>query len=125
MISSESINFSKYSKINDNNQSNDLEIIETKEKSIKKEEKEDLSQNLIVSNETQNEISGKNGIKYKLGNLYGNPYEELNPKYIFLIPSYLFLSLNSPNINLKSFNLFSSFSAEENNTVDKDKSVSK
>jgi hypothetical protein len=100
MISSESINFSKYSKINDNNQSNDLEIIETKEKSIKKEEKEDLSQNLIVSNETQNEISGKNGIKYKLGNLYGNPYEELNPKYIGKSLALFFDKYGNPRITI-------------------------
>ena len=101
MISSESINFSKYSKINDNNnQSNDLEIIDTKEKSIEKGENEDLSQNLIVSNKTQNDINDKNGIKYKIGNLYGNPYEELNPKYIGKSRAYFFDKYGNPRITI-------------------------
>jgi len=101
MISSESINFSKYSKINDNiNQSNDLEIIETKEKPIKKEEKEELSQNLIVSNESQNGENNKNSLKYKIGNLYGNPYEELNPKYIGKSRAYFFDKYGNPRITI-------------------------
>ena len=101
MISSESINFSKYSKIDDNsNQSNDLEIIETKEKPIKKEEKNDLSQNLIVSNETKNEVNDKNEIKYKLNNLYGNPYEELNPKYIGKSLALFFDKYGNPRITI-------------------------
>lgn len=101
MISSESINFSKYSKINDNNnQSNDLEIIETKEKPIKTGEKNDLSQNLIVSNETKNEVNDKNEIKYKLNNLYGNPYEDLNPKYIGKSLALFFDKYGNPRITI-------------------------
>ena len=91
MISSESINYSKYSKINDNNnkQSNDLEIIETKDNSFKKEDKKELSQILIVSKDNkdkdQNETNGKGDNNYKnynFSDLYGNPYEELKPKYL-------------------------------------------
>ena len=83
MISSESINFSKYSKIiGDNKESNQNKIlIDTKEISDDKQESEELSQSLTLSNSDmkKSEEHSKGIIS---NSIYGNPYEFRNPKVI-------------------------------------------
>ena len=101
MISSESINFSKYSKISDiNERSNDLEIIETKENSFKKEDQKELSQKLVVTNEESNDDKVTSENKYKLDKLYGNPYGEIKPKYIGNSLALFFDKYGNPRITI-------------------------
>ena len=104
MISSDSINFSKYSVISDNNnRSTDLEIIETKDNSPQNQDKEELSKSLIVTKE-QSEKNDKNNISnaliYKINNIYGNPFEELSPKYIGKSRALFFDSNGNPRITI-------------------------
>ena len=104
MISSDSINFSKYSVISDNNnRSTDLEIIETKDNSSQNQDKEELSKSLIVTKE-QSEKNDKNNISnaliYKINNIYGNPLEELSPKYIGKSRAFFFDSNGNPRITI-------------------------
>ena len=104
MISSDSINFSKYSVISDNNnRSTDLEIIETKDNSSQNQDKEELSKSLIVTKE-QSEKNDKNNISnaliYKINNIYGNPFEELSPKYIGKSRAFFFDNNGNPRITI-------------------------
>ena len=104
MISSDSINFSKYSVISDNNnRSTDLEIIETKDNSSQNQDKEELSKSLIVIKE-QSEKNDKNNISneliYKINNIYDNPFEELSPKYIGKSRAFFFDSNGNPRITI-------------------------
>ena len=104
MISSDSINFSKYSVISDNNnRSTDLEIIETKDNSSQNQDKEELSKSLLVIKE-QPAKNDKNNIKneliYKINNIYGNPFEELSPKYIGKSRAFFFDSNGNPRITI-------------------------
>ena len=104
MISSDSINFSKYSVISDNNnRSTDLEIIETKDNSSQNQDKEELSKSLLVTKE-QSAKNDKNNINneliYKINNIYGNPFEELSPKYIGKSRAFFFDSNGNPRITI-------------------------
>ena len=104
MISSDSINFSKYSVISDNNnRSTDLEIIETKDNSSQNQDKEELSKSLLVIKE-QSAKNDKNNINneliYKINNIYGNPFEELSPKYIGKSRAFFFDSNGNPRITI-------------------------
>ena len=104
MISSDSINFSKYSVISDNNnRSTDLEIIETKDNSSQNQDKEELSKSLLAVKE-QPEKNDKNNINneliYKINNIYGNPFEELSPKYIGKSRAFFFDSNGNPRITI-------------------------
>ena len=104
MISSDSINFSKYSVISDNNnRSTDLEIIETKDNSSQNQDKEELSKSLLVIKE-QPAKNDKNNIKneliYKINNIYGNPFEELFPKYIGKSRAFFFDNNGNPRITI-------------------------
>ena len=102
MISSESINFSKYSKINDNNNtSNDLEIIEMKEKTNTNEEKEELSQKLMVNNSGKDEKSSDSDSSSEISDtIYGNPYNELYPKYIGKSKAFFYDKNGNPRITI-------------------------
>jgi len=104
MISSDSINFSKYSVISDNNnRSTDLEIIETKDNSSQNQDKEELSKSLLAVKE-QPEKNDKNNINneliYNINNIYGNPFEELSPKYIGKSRAFFFDSNGNPRITI-------------------------
>ena len=104
MISSDSINFSKYSVISDNNnRSTDLEIIETKDNSSQNQDKEELSKSLLVTKERPKK-NDKNNINneliYKINNIYGNLFEELSPKYIGKSRAFLFDSNGNPRITI-------------------------
>ena len=104
MISSDSINFSKYSVISDNNnRSTDLEIIETKDNSSQNQDKEELSKSLLVIKE-QSAKNDKNNINneliYKINNIYGNPFEELSPKYIGKSRAFFFDNNGNPRITI-------------------------
>lgn len=104
MISSDSINFSKYSVISDNNnRSTDLEIIETKDNSSQNQDKEELSKSLLAVKE-QPAKNDKNNINneliYKINNIYGNPFEELSPKYIGKSRAFFFDSNGNPRITI-------------------------
>ena len=104
MISSDSINFSKYSVISDNNnRSTDLEIFETKDNSSQNQDKEELSKSLLVIKE-QSAKNDKNNINneliYKINNIYGNPFEELSPKYIGKSRAFFFDNNGNPRITI-------------------------
>ena len=104
MISSESINFSKYSKINENNtNSNDLEIIDTKENTKKNEDQKELSQTLMISN-TEEKEKEKNDIKETKNEsndkLYGNPYNEIYPKYLGKCFAFFFNKNGNPRLTI-------------------------
>ena len=102
MTTSESINFSKYEIINEQNTnlSTNLDILKNNNKN-KNKEPEELSQNLLSSNDNEKEneneneneneknIENSNPEKEKSQNmgqthnlLYGNPIDSLNPKFI-------------------------------------------
>ena len=102
MISSDSINFSKYSMIgdNNNNQSTDLEIIESKDNSSQNYDKEELSKVLLVTKEHQEENNKKNELIYKIGNIYGNSFEDLTPKYIGKSRAFFFDNNGNPRITI-------------------------
>ena len=117
MTSSESINYSQYSIINEqnNNISNDLEIVDTqtKDKTPKK-----LSQILVNENsETKNNIANKDNNSLSLSNdstkitvqqkqssfhnlLYGNPIDSTNPKYIGKSYAFLYDNNGEPKITI-------------------------
>ena len=116
MTSSESINFSKYEIINEQNTnlSTNLNILNNKNKNKKPEE---LSQNLLSSNENDNEkekeneyeknIEDSNPEKEKSQNmgqthnlLYGNPIDSLNPKYIGKSLALLYDFRGNPKITI-------------------------
>ena len=104
MIYSDSINFSKYSVISDNNnRSTDLEILETKDNSSQNQDKEELSKSLLVIKE-QSAKNDKNNINneliYKINNIYGNPLEELSPKYIGKSRAFFFDNNGNPRITI-------------------------
>ena len=105
MISSDSINFSKYSMIgdNNNNQSTDLEIIESKDNSSQNHDKEELSKVLLVTKEHQEDNSKNNKnneLIYKIGNIYGNSFENLTPKYIGKSRAFFFDNNGNPRITI-------------------------
>ena len=116
MTSSESINFSKYEIINEQNTnlSTNLNILNNKNKNKKPEE---LSQNLLSSNENDNEkekeneyeknIENSNPEKEKSQNmgqthnlLYGNPIDSLNPKFIGKSLALLYDFRGNPKITI-------------------------
>ena len=100
MVSSESINFSKYSKINNETQSNEIEIIETKDNSDSNQKQEELSQTLIVSNQEQKEKSDINKTIHSINTLYGNPYNELRPKSLGKCIALFYDKENNPKITI-------------------------
>ena len=102
MISSESINFSKYSMINENNkQSNDLEIVERKENLNKTKEPEELSQKLVISNPEQNNQNTNNDPFDKIDDIiYSNPYETIKPKYIGTSLAFFYDNNGNPRITI-------------------------
>ena len=117
MTSSESINYSQYSIINEqnNNISNDLEIIDTQTKDKTPKE---LSQILVNENsETKNNIANKDNNSLSLPNdstkitvqqkkssfhnlLYGNPIDTTNPKYIGKSYAFLYDNNGEPKITI-------------------------
>ena len=114
MTSSESINFSKYEIINEQNTnlSTNLNILNNKNKNKKPEE---LKQNLLSINENDNEkeneneknIENSNPEKEKSQNmgqthnlLYGNPIDSLNPKYIGKSLALLYDFRGNPKITI-------------------------
>ena len=119
MTSSESINYSKYSKINQQNisLSTDLELIEQKNDNQEQKIKEkDLSQILLLPNEDEpekgNEIDDvklqKNlrqstePFKQVSPNnyLYGNPIDNLNPKYLGKCYAFLYDFKGNPKLTI-------------------------
>ena len=118
MISSESINYSKYSQINsqnDTNLSTDIDLVNQnneKNKSVK-----ELSQILLIPNEEvkpeiekENESNNYNqqkeleqstvNTKDESTNslLYGNPIDYLNPKYLGQCRAFLYDSNGNPKV---------------------------
>ena len=103
MISSESINYSKYSMINNNNnQSNDLEILETKENSVNNKDKGEMSQKLIVSEKEKKENNDDNiNFTFQISDtLYGNPYNKLKPKYIGKCLAFFYDKSGNPRMTI-------------------------
>ena len=105
MISSESINYSKYSIINEQNTniSNDLKIsINNQTKEI---ENTDLNLNSIIPNEDEKDKSKLLSIseKEKEQNndlLYGNKIENINPKYLGKSLAFFYNSRGDPRITI-------------------------
>jgi hypothetical protein len=102
MISSESINFSKYSKISDNNnKSNGLEIIEMKINTNRNEEKEELSQKLMINNSVKDEKSSDSESSSEISDtIYGNPYSVKYPKYIGKSKAFFYDKNGNPRITI-------------------------
>ena len=102
MISSESINYSKYSTISDNiNQRNDLEILEITDVSENNKNEEGLSKKLINQNPKSNEKNSDNKSNDQISDLiYGNPYNELKPKYIGKCLALYFDKNGNPRITI-------------------------
>ena len=103
MISSESINYSKYSLINEQmpNSSNDLEIKEPINKYEEKEnndfnnnitENEKDNDKLLTVQEKQNEISSNE--------LYGNKIENIHPKFLGSSFAFFYNSYGDPRITI-------------------------
>ena len=120
MTSSESINFSKYSIINEetNNISTDLEIVETKDTSQEKS-KTELSDMLLPEEEkeTKNEsinnlslaITQKNELSQPMDQapqttihnlLYGNSIDTINPKFIGKSFAFLYDKYGDPKLTI-------------------------
>jgi hypothetical protein len=120
MTSSESINFSKYSIINEetNNISTDLEIVETKDTSQEKS-KTELSDMLLPEEEkeTKNEsinnlslaITQKNELSQPMDQapqttihnlLYGNSIDTINPKFIGKSLAFLYDKYGDPKLTI-------------------------
>ena len=88
---------------NNNNRSTDLEIIETKDNSSQNHDKEELSKELLVTKEHQeenNEKNKNNELIYKIGNIYGNSFENLTPKYIGKSRAFFFDKNGNPKITI-------------------------
>ena len=119
MTSSESINYSKYSKINQQNinLSTDLELIEQKNDNQEQKIKEkELSQILLLPNEDEsekgNEIddvklqknwrqSTEPSYQVSANNyLYGNPIDNLNPKYLGKCYAFLYDFKGNPKLTI-------------------------
>ena len=101
MISSESINFSKYSKITEDNKetSQNKILLETKENSEQKQESGDLSQALTLSNPDPNNNSEES--KNNISNLlYGNSYEVLKPKLLGKSYAFFYDHKGNPRITI-------------------------
>ena len=103
MISSESINYSKYSLINEQmpNSSNDLEINEPINKHEEKENtdfnnniagNEKDNDKLLTLQEKQNEISSNE--------LYGNKIENIHPKFLGSSFAFFYNSYGDPRITI-------------------------
>ena len=119
MISSESINFSKYSQINNQNNKNlttDIDSVNQKKENKSKDEKE-LSQMLLLPNEEikpetekeneSNEYNQQKELEQSTENseeeptkslLYGNPIDSLNPKYLGKCYAFLYDSKGNPKL---------------------------
>lgn len=107
MISSESINYSKYSIINENNNnlSTDLEMAQQNKKEEEKANNNESNSNLII-NENEKDNDNLISLPEKEGNfsnsvlLYGNSIEKKNPKFLGKSLALLYNSEGNPRITI-------------------------
>ena len=112
MISSNSINYSKYSIINaqKTNLSNDLEINNQNNK-IQETQKENIekdSNSIIISSENENDMNDNDNLltssekptDMNPENLYGNKIEYLNPKFLGKCFAFLYNSNGNPRVTI-------------------------
>jgi len=120
MTSSESINFSKYSIINEesNNISTDLEIVETSDSGQEKT-KTELSNMLIPEEEKETKNEDNNNLSLPITQkdelpqpmdqapqttihnlLYGNPIDAINPKFIGKSFAFLYDKYGDPKLTI-------------------------
>ena len=107
MISSESINYSKYSIINENNKnlSTDLEMIHQNKKEDKKENNNESNLNSFqTENEKDNDklipLPEKEGDLSNNGLLYRNSIEKKNPKFLGKCLALFYNSEGNPRITI-------------------------
>ena len=106
MISSESINYSKYSIINEKNLSLTTDVEIGQQNKTKEKEKNNESISNLIPNENENyddkiiSLAEKEVDSSNKGLLYGNNIEKINPKYLGKSLALFYNSEGNPRITI-------------------------